>query len=84
MKQEVRKIIAQRDSAPRSERYPDYQDVPRVMTVLVRDQATGEYNEPHVHRHGQLLYASNGVMRWPPSAGCGSCRRNGRCGFRPE
>jgi len=25
------------------------------MTVLVRDQATGEYNEPHVHRHGQLL-----------------------------
>ncbi|WP_411961551.1 AraC family transcriptional regulator [Pseudomonas sp. REP124] len=33
------------------------------MTVLVRDQHTGEYNHPHTHRHGQLLYASSGVMR---------------------
>ncbi|WP_248739045.1 AraC family transcriptional regulator [Pseudomonas sp. MWU12-2029] len=63
MKQEVRRVVARREPTRRSERYPDYQDVPRVMTVLVRDQATGEYNEPHVHRHGQLLYASNGVMR---------------------
>jgi len=29
MKQEVRKVVARRESAPRSERYPDYQDVPR-------------------------------------------------------
>ncbi|MFJ3487771.1 AraC family transcriptional regulator [Pseudomonas sp. NPDC090202] len=47
----------------RSIDYQDYQSVQRLMTVLVRDQQTGEYNEPHTHRHGQLLYAASGVMR---------------------
>jgi AraC-like DNA-binding protein len=63
MKREVRTVVAITSPAPRSENYLDYQSVPRLMTVLVRDQHTGEYNEPHTHRHGQLLYASSGVMR---------------------
>ncbi|MFJ9991686.1 AraC family transcriptional regulator [Pseudomonas putida] len=48
---------------PRSVDYLDYRDVQRPMMVLVRDQQTGEYNPPHTHRHGQLLYAVSGVMR---------------------
>ncbi|MGV8920609.1 MAG: AraC family transcriptional regulator [Pseudomonas sp.] len=49
--------------ASRSFDYRDYRDVQRPMTVLVRDQKAGEYNPPHIHRHGQLLYAISGVMR---------------------
>lgn len=48
---------------PRSIDYQDYRDVQRPMTVLVRDQRAGEYNPPHIHLHGQLLYAISGVMR---------------------
>ncbi|MGF6488021.1 AraC family transcriptional regulator [Pseudomonas frederiksbergensis] len=63
MKREVRTVVTSGRQQGRSESYLDYQSVPRLMTVLVRDQHTGEYNEPHTHRHGQLLYASSGVMR---------------------
>jgi AraC-like DNA-binding protein len=63
MKPVAFKVVASAVQPPRSEHYLDYQNVQRVMTVLVRDQHTGEYNEPHTHRHGQLLYASQGVMR---------------------
>jgi AraC-like DNA-binding protein/mannose-6-phosphate isomerase-like protein (cupin superfamily) len=47
----------------RSEDYRDYQDVALPMTALVRNQPAGAYNTPHTHRHGQLLYATHGVMR---------------------
>jgi len=50
-------------NAERSVDYQDYRDVVRPMTVLVRNQQTGEYNVPHVHRHGQILYAASGMMR---------------------
>lgn len=63
MKRAERRVVDGETRAPRSENYLDYQNVPRLMTVLVRDQHAGEYNEPHTHRHGQLLYASSGVMR---------------------
>ncbi|WP_372242531.1 helix-turn-helix transcriptional regulator [Pseudomonas sp. C1C7] len=63
MKRADRTVADRELPVARSEDYLDYQDVPRLMTVLVRDQQTGEYNAPHTHRHGQLLYASSGVMR---------------------
>lgn len=47
----------------RSEDYRDYQDVALPMTALLRNQPAGAYNAPHTHRHGQLLYATHGVMR---------------------
>jgi AraC-like DNA-binding protein len=40
-----------------------YQHVPRVITAMARDDATGSYIKPHRHPRGQLLYASNGLMR---------------------
>ncbi|MFY1667601.1 helix-turn-helix domain-containing protein [Pseudomonas sp. Pseu.R1] len=63
MKRDVRVVSAIPPRASRSEDYADYLNVPRLMTVLVRDQQTGEYNAPHAHRHGQILYASSGTMR---------------------
>ncbi|MFJ4345413.1 AraC family transcriptional regulator [Pseudomonas sp. NPDC089401] len=51
------------NSQARSEDYRDYQDVALPMTALVRNQPAGAYNTPHTHRHGQLLYATQGVMR---------------------
>jgi AraC-like DNA-binding protein len=63
MEREVRTVAACGTHHDRSEDYLDYQHVPRTMTVLVRDQQTGVYNEPHTHEHGQVLYASSGVMR---------------------
>ncbi|PRA21209.1 AraC family transcriptional regulator [Pseudomonas poae] len=63
MKHDARTVSPTAELNGRSEDYLDYQDVPRVMTALVRNQASGEYNEPHTHHHGQLLYAVNGVMR---------------------
>lgn len=63
MKHDARTVGAPTDLNGRSEDYLDYQDVPRVMTALVRNQASGEYNPPHTHHHGQLLYAISGVMR---------------------
>lgn len=63
MKREVRVVSPAATPVGRSVDYSDYEDVPRLMTVLVRDQPTGAYNAPHTHRHGQLLYASSGVMR---------------------
>jgi AraC-like DNA-binding protein len=41
----------------------DCQSVPRVMTALARDEATGSYIAPHSHPRGQLLYATSGLMR---------------------
>jgi hypothetical protein len=49
MKKTARTLAA---NTERSVDYQDYRDVPRPMTVLVRDQQTGEYNAPHDHRHG--------------------------------
>ncbi|WP_202877211.1 AraC family transcriptional regulator [Pseudomonas kairouanensis] len=63
MKHDARTVSPAANVNGRSEDYLDYQDVPRVMTALVRNQASGEYNAPHTHRHGQLLYAISGVMR---------------------
>lgn len=63
MTREIRTVAVCEVSPERSEDYLDYRDVPRQMTVLVRNQHTGEYNEPHTHKHGQVLYASSGVMR---------------------
>ncbi len=63
VKRADRTVAERANCVLRSEDYLDYQDVPRLMTVLVRDQDTGQYNEPHSHRHGQLLYAASGVMR---------------------
>ncbi|MDD1963968.1 helix-turn-helix transcriptional regulator [Pseudomonas putida] len=60
MKKTARTLAA---NTERSVDYQDYRDVPRPMTVLVRDQQTGEYNAPHDHRHGQILYAASGMMR---------------------
>ncbi|MFJ7797265.1 AraC family transcriptional regulator [Pseudomonas sp. NPDC096950] len=63
MKRDVRTVVTGEPHPDRSEDYLDYLDVPRLMTILVRNQQTGEYNPPHTHRHGQVLYASSGVMR---------------------
>jgi AraC-like DNA-binding protein len=63
MKAELRTLVSAGMQSSRSESYLDYQSVPRAMTVLVRDQCSGAYNAPHSHRHGQLLYAAEGVMR---------------------
>jgi AraC-like DNA-binding protein len=43
--------------------YSDDQPVPRVVTALARNEATGCYVEPHSHPRGQLLYATSGLMR---------------------
>ncbi|MGH2420367.1 AraC family transcriptional regulator [Pseudomonas sp. C 49-2] len=63
MKQDARAVGKPVELNGRSEDYLDYQDVPRVLMALVRNQAAGAYNAPHTHRHGQLLYAVSGVMR---------------------
>lgn len=63
MKRDSRTVAARPPTSPRSEDYADYLNVPRAMTVLVRDQQTGEYNAPHAHLHGQILYAASGMMR---------------------
>ena len=63
MKQDARAVGKPVEMNGRSEDYLDYQDVPRVLMALVRNQAAGAYNAPHTHRHGQLLYAVSGVMR---------------------
>ncbi|EJL02080.1 transcriptional regulator, AraC family [Pseudomonas fluorescens Q2-87] len=63
MKQKGRIVSKAEELNGRSEDYLDYQDVPRLMTALARNQMAGEYNPPHTHRHGQLLYAISGVMR---------------------
>ena len=43
--------------------YSDDRSVPRVLTALARNEATGCYVEPHSHPRGQLLYATSGLMR---------------------
>jgi AraC-like DNA-binding protein len=43
--------------------YSHYQSVPRVLTALARNEATGCYVAPHSHPRGQLLYATSGLMR---------------------
>lgn len=63
MKQKKPVVSETDDLNGRSEDYLDYRDVPRPITALVRNQTAGEYNPPHTHRHGQLLYAISGVMR---------------------
>jgi AraC-like DNA-binding protein/mannose-6-phosphate isomerase-like protein (cupin superfamily) len=49
--------------------HADYQSVPRVMTALARDEATGTYIAPHSHPRGQLLYATSGLMRAATESG---------------
>jgi AraC-like DNA-binding protein len=63
MKRTVRSVKPAPALEPRSEDYLDYLNVQRPMTVLVRNQQTGDYNAPHAHRHGQILYAASGMMR---------------------
>jgi AraC-like DNA-binding protein len=46
-----------------AELFTEYQFVPRRVTAMSLDQATGDYIEPHKHPRGQLLYASSGLMR---------------------
>jgi AraC-like DNA-binding protein len=48
---------------PRSINHIDYQTIPRIMTVMARNEATGAYIAPHSHPRGQLLYATSGLMR---------------------
>ena len=43
--------------------FSEYQFVPRQVTAMSLDQATGDYIEPHKHPRSQLLYASSGLMR---------------------
>lgn len=47
----------------RSENADDYQHVARAVTALARNQEAGAYNSPHTHIRGQLLYATEGLMR---------------------
>ncbi|WP_028207253.1 AraC family transcriptional regulator [Paraburkholderia nodosa] len=49
--------------------YSDDQSVPRVLTALARNEATGCYVAPHSHPRGQLLYATSGLMRAATDAG---------------
>lgn len=48
---------------PHTGNYHDYQDLPRTITAFASDKPAGSYNTPHTHPRGQLLYASQGLMR---------------------
>jgi AraC-like DNA-binding protein len=63
MNDKIRRKSDRRVPRGRSEDLLDYQDVPRVVTAMGRDQGTGSYNSPHTHPRGQLLYATRGLMR---------------------
>lgn len=47
----------------RSSDHRDYQNVPRIITAMARDEHHGVTARPHSHRRAQLLYATSGLMR---------------------
>ncbi|MFP6560163.1 helix-turn-helix domain-containing protein [Paraburkholderia sp. B3] len=60
------KIRRGSDKSQREEKSLDpgaYQSVPRVITGMARNEATGGYIPAHSHPRGQLLYATSGLMR---------------------
>jgi AraC-like DNA-binding protein len=46
----------------RSTRGADYQDVPRPVAALADEYPPNSYDPPHVHKRGQLIYATSGVL----------------------
>lgn len=50
-------------TAPRSTYAGDFQNVPRVVTAMAKEQEYGGWIPPHSHPRSQLLYAAQGVMR---------------------
>ena len=63
MNDKIRRRSDNTQPSSRSIDHGDYQSVPRVMTALARNEATGNYIAPHSHPRGQLLYATSGLMR---------------------
>jgi AraC-like DNA-binding protein len=63
MSDNIRRVSDISPSAQRSSDHLDYQSIPRIMTAMARDEGTGNYNAPHSHPRGQLLYATCGLMR---------------------
>ncbi|HTZ77750.1 MAG TPA: helix-turn-helix transcriptional regulator [Stellaceae bacterium] len=83
----------------RSTNRDDYQHVPRPVTAMAKDFASGAVIAPHSHPRAQLTYAATGVMRvttargawivppdravWIPAGTQHEIRMSGRVAMRP-
>lgn len=61
-----------RSTDPRSTDPRDYQRVARPVAAMPKDFPPGHHIPPHSHERGQLVYATNGVMRVTAEAESGS------------